>query len=87
MIAPLKLSQVVDYCSKATNKKLHSATLCNGDAVFSQINTDTRSLVAGELFVALRGEHFDAHDFLQQAAEKNVCGFVVEKENCQSEPF
>ncbi|HSC89105.1 MAG TPA: UDP-N-acetylmuramoyl-tripeptide--D-alanyl-D-alanine ligase [Polyangiaceae bacterium] len=33
----------------------------------SCVVTDTRSLVAGALFVALRGERFDGHDFLSQA--------------------
>jgi UDP-N-acetylmuramoyl-tripeptide--D-alanyl-D-alanine ligase len=32
-----------------------------------RVHTDTRSLQAGDLFVALRGERFDAHDFLSQA--------------------
>ena len=32
-----------------------------------RVHTDTRSLRAGDLFVALKGERFDAHDFLPQA--------------------
>ncbi len=32
-----------------------------------RVHTDTRSLQPGDLFVALKGEHFDAHDFLPQA--------------------
>jgi len=74
MIAPLSLSQVADYCRSSLNAELR-----NGDATFSKVNTDTRTLSAGDLFVALRGENFDAHNFLTQAAEKNVCGLVVEK--------
>ena len=38
-----------------------------GGAVL-RVHTDTRSLQAGDLFVALKGERFDAHDFLPQAA-------------------
>ena len=33
----------------------------------TRVHTDTRSLQAGDLFVALKGERFDAHDFLPQA--------------------
>lgn len=33
----------------------------------ARVHTDTRSLQAGDLFVALQGERFDAHDFLPQA--------------------
>jgi UDP-N-acetylmuramoyl-tripeptide--D-alanyl-D-alanine ligase len=34
---------------------------------FSRVHTDTRTLQAGDLFVALKGERFDAHDFLDAA--------------------
>ncbi|MEX1032689.1 MAG: UDP-N-acetylmuramoyl-tripeptide--D-alanyl-D-alanine ligase [Cellvibrionaceae bacterium] len=43
--------------------------------------TDTRSLQAGDLFVALHGERFDAHQFLHEAADKQACGLVGEKED------
>jgi UDP-N-acetylmuramoyl-tripeptide--D-alanyl-D-alanine ligase len=36
-------------------------------AAVLRVHTDTRSLQAGDLFVALKGERFDAHDFLPQA--------------------
>ena len=36
-------------------------------APIARVHTDTRSLQAGDLFVALKGERFDAHDFLPQA--------------------
>lgn len=74
MIAPLKLTQVAEFCRTSLNAEVR-----NGDTEFSSVNTDTRTLAAGELFVALRGENFDAHNFLAQAAAKNVCGLVVEK--------
>ncbi|MGV3728109.1 UDP-N-acetylmuramoyl-tripeptide--D-alanyl-D-alanine ligase [Hydrogenophaga sp.] len=37
------------------------------DLPFARVHTDTRSLQPGDLFVALKGERFDAHDFLPQA--------------------
>lgn len=74
MIAALTLEKVEEFCRSSLNAVLH-----NGDATFTRVNTDTRKLAAGELFIALRGENFDAHNFLSQAAEKNVCGLVVEK--------
>ena len=39
-----------------------------GSTTFQRVHSDTRTLRAGDLFVALRGERFDAHDFLPQAA-------------------
>lgn len=37
-----------------------------------RVHTDTRSLQAGDLFVALRGERFDGHDFLGHLAAQGV---------------
>lgn len=37
------------------------------DVKINRVHTDTRSIVAGDLFVALRGENFDAQSFLAQA--------------------
>ena len=47
------------------------------DAVYSSVTTDTRKIAAGSLFVALKGERFDAHDFLSQAAEAGAAAAVV----------
>ena len=41
------------------------------------VSTDTRSLKKGELFLAIRGENFDGHDFIAQAAEKGAAAAVV----------
>jgi UDP-N-acetylmuramoyl-tripeptide--D-alanyl-D-alanine ligase len=49
------------------------------DVSFPGVNTDTRTLRAGELFVALRGENHDAHDYLQQARDAGAAGAVVER--------
>jgi UDP-N-acetylmuramoyl-tripeptide--D-alanyl-D-alanine ligase len=50
-----------------------------GEVVFSGVSTDSRSVMAGNLFVALRGEVFDAHKFLAQVAEQGVAAVVVEE--------
>lgn len=42
-----------------------------------KINTDTRTLRSGEAFLALRGERFDGHDYLMQAAEKGAALLIV----------
>lgn len=46
---------------------------------FKHVSTDTRDIRAGDLFVALRGEHFDAHDFLEEAARLGASSALVEK--------
>ncbi|MEG0820146.1 MAG: UDP-N-acetylmuramoyl-tripeptide--D-alanyl-D-alanine ligase [Burkholderiaceae bacterium] len=55
--------------------ELHGAASLGFDAV----STDTRSVGPGALFVALRGERFDAHDFVAQAAEQGAVAAVVER--------
>ncbi|GJJ00484.1 UDP-N-acetylmuramoyl-tripeptide--D-alanyl-D-alanine ligase [Duganella rhizosphaerae] len=51
----------------------------SGETVFNGVSTDSRNVFAGSLFVALRGEVFDAHDFLAQVAEKGAAAVVVEE--------
>lgn len=41
------------------------------------VTTDTRAIQPGDLFVALRGERFDAHDFLAEAVAKGAAALVV----------
>ena len=45
---------------------------CKGDVSlqFKDISTDTRTIEAGYVFVALRGDTFDGHDFINTAIEK-----------------
>lgn len=43
------------------------------------VRTDSRALKPGELFVALRGEKFDGHDFIRQAAQAGAAGVVAEE--------
>jgi len=79
MIKPLTLKWVEEFI--ATNKPLRAVTaqLQQGDVEFTRVNTDSRTLAEGELFIALRGERFDAHDFINDAVEKKPCGLVVER--------
>lgn len=49
-----------------------------GDATFTGLSTDSRQIAAGNCFVALRGEHFDAHQFLMQVQEAGAAAMVVE---------
>ncbi|MDE0333126.1 MAG: UDP-N-acetylmuramoyl-tripeptide--D-alanyl-D-alanine ligase [Nitrospinae bacterium] len=51
----------------------------DGSARAAGVSTDTRTLEAGELFIALKGPNFDGAQFLAQAMEKNAAGVVVEQ--------
>ena len=49
------------------------------DASFDKVSTDSRTANAGTLFVALRGEIFDAHDFLPQVAANGAAAVIAER--------
>ena len=52
-----------------------------GDAAtpITRVHTDTRTLAAGDLFVALRGERFDANDFLANARASGAAAALAER--------
>jgi UDP-N-acetylmuramoyl-tripeptide--D-alanyl-D-alanine ligase len=66
----LPLSEVADFAG---------AMIQSGDGkiLISHISTDSRTIKPGELFVALRGENFDAHNFLEQVAKAGAAGAIV----------
>ncbi|GAB4359994.1 MAG: UDP-N-acetylmuramoyl-tripeptide--D-alanyl-D-alanine ligase [Immundisolibacter sp.] len=54
-----------------------ATSACEGG--FDGVSTDTRTLRAGELFVALQGPRFDGHDYLPRAAAAGAAGAVVRR--------
>ena len=61
------------------------AMLCGGqlhgeERAFTGVSIDTRTLQAGELFIALRGPRFDGGEFLAAALERGAAGAVLERE-------
>ena len=57
---------------------LTSARTSGTDVRFDGVSTDSRSLERGQLFVALRGERFDGHDFLAAAAGRGAAAALVD---------
>ncbi len=47
--------------------------------VISRVHSDTRSVMPGDLFVALQGERFDAHAFLAQAIQAGAVAVMAER--------
>ena len=72
------LSQVMQWLQQG------SANLCPslqgiGEVGFQRVHTDSRSIEAGDLFVALRGDSFDANDFLHQAQERGASALICHR--------
>jgi len=51
----------------------------DGRIGFSSVSTDTRTLNPGALFVALRGERFDGHEYVAAARERGAAAALVER--------
>ncbi|MDO5734259.1 MAG: UDP-N-acetylmuramoyl-tripeptide--D-alanyl-D-alanine ligase [Eubacteriales bacterium] len=49
------------------------------DRFYRGISTDSRKLLGGEIFLALRGERFDGHDFTQEAIEKGAGMLILDE--------
>lgn len=54
--------------------------LAGADAPYSDVVSDSRKLEAGQLFVALRGPHFNGNDFVAAARESGAAGALVDAE-------
>ena len=48
------------------------------NADFTGLSTDTRTLVPGNLYIAIRGKQFDGHDFITQAIQKGAAAILVD---------
>lgn len=58
---------------------------CPDDKVNS-VSTDTRTLCEGALFVALRGENFDGHDFIATAIDAGAAAVMIDVERAGKNP-
>jgi len=67
---PVLLSQIAEWCE---------ARLLGEDMTISHVSTDTRALSKGSLFVALRGENHDAHDFIADAEQAGAAAVLVSR--------
>src|SRR5882672_5198672 len=47
---------------------------------FDGVSTDTRTVAQGQLFVAIRGERYDGHDFLAAAKDRGAAAALVDEQ-------
>ena len=67
----IKITEVIEAVKGKPLKNYGDAFDIHG------ISTDTRTIEKGDLFFALSGPLYDAHDFIGEAASKGAAGFVV----------
>ena len=68
MIQAISLSQLANSANGQLNGE---------DINFSSVAIDTRALNRGDLYIALKGENFDGHQFIQEAVESGCSGLVI----------
>jgi UDP-N-acetylmuramoyl-tripeptide--D-alanyl-D-alanine ligase len=77
----LSLQQIAEWAgaqlSMPHRGSADAPTYSPADVYATGYSIDTRTLAPGDLFFAIRGEHFDAHDFVAGALEKGACAAVV----------
>ncbi|WP_410500002.1 UDP-N-acetylmuramoyl-tripeptide--D-alanyl-D-alanine ligase [Chitinibacter sp. S2-10] len=71
--------------AQALNAQL-AAPDAAGELTFARVTTDSRDIRAGDLFVALKGERFDAHDFVDAALEKGAVAALVQQDSVALRP-
>lgn len=76
MVCHITLFQLIEILTTTTLTNCHIPE----KRLITNINTDTRSLQAGEGFLTLRGEKFDGHIFVEEAIEKGAACVIVEQE-------
>lgn len=65
----------LDEAVRATGAQMHAGGEVPGPM---SVSTDTRTLEPGQLYVALRGENFDGHEYVQQAVKKGAAAVLVD---------
>ncbi len=69
---PLSLDQIAEFAGAVRQNG-------SGDKRITTVSTDSRTIGPNELFVAMRGENFDGHQFVFSAIQRGAAGAIVER--------
>lgn len=72
----MKLNLMIEELIKATDGELLKS---NTIKVVNSLSTDSRKIKANDLFLAIKGERFDGHDFVEEAIKKGAVGVIVDR--------
>jgi UDP-N-acetylmuramoyl-tripeptide--D-alanyl-D-alanine ligase len=70
----LTIAQIITW----TGARLLSSSISADRVELSRISCDSRKIKGRELFIALRGERFDGHQFIRQALERGASAVMVD---------
>jgi UDP-N-acetylmuramoyl-tripeptide--D-alanyl-D-alanine ligase len=60
--------------------------LVGHDVRFAAVSTDSRKIKAGDLFIALRGEHFDGYEFVATAVQSGAAAAMANADSYEARP-
>ena len=66
--------------------KTLGSSLTGEDVVFSGCSTDSRTIEEGNLFIALKGEYFDGHQYISVAEKNGASSLIVDREVVHTKP-
>ncbi len=65
--------------------KVLDGQMVGSDVQFAAVSSDSRKLMHGDLFIALRGEHFDGFEFIAQAAGNGAAAAMVNSKKIEAQ--
>lgn len=77
----------LSWIAKNVNGTLYAQGENGEDIIIDRVNTDTRTIQKGALFIALIGPNFNAHEFIQRAEELGAAALLVSKPVKTSLPY
>ena len=85
MVAPMSAAAAAGRAKRSWFTARSVAKATGGDvlqdgATGQAVATDTREECAGSVFVALRGDQHDSHDYLDRAVARGCAGLVVDRD-------
>lgn len=69
----IEIRKIIEWCNGKVNKSYKNFFI-------EGISTDSRKIKKGEIFIALKGEKFDGHDFVNDAFKKGAVAAIVSKD-------
>ena len=73
----LKVAKVAEFISAQNLAETSTVSSSFAEAIAQGYSIDSRTVGAGEVFFAVKGERFDGHDFVQLALEKGAVAAVI----------
>lgn len=76
--------RTIQYIADACGGELWTPAKSGGASIeVTGVSTDSRSIAQGELFLAIRGEHFDGHQYLDVAVNRGAAGVLYERDGAE----